>query len=94
MKIDREMLRHIAETARLDLTESEIQEFLPQLREILSAFSQIKEVDTTGTKPSYHPVKLSDAMREDNPLPSISAEDALKNSIHKKDGYFNGPRVL
>ncbi len=94
MGIDKELIKHVAEVARLDLTEKEIEEFLPQLKEILAAFSQIQEIDTENTKPSFHPVVLKDSMREDIPKASLSNEDTLKNTQHKKDGYFKGPKVV
>jgi aspartyl-tRNA(Asn)/glutamyl-tRNA(Gln) amidotransferase subunit C len=94
MDLSRETVKHVAEVARLNLTEQEISEFLPQLKEIIGAFSELKKVDTDGTQPSFHPIALKDALGEDNPEPSLTNEEALRNSKHKKDGYFKGPRIL
>jgi aspartyl-tRNA(Asn)/glutamyl-tRNA(Gln) amidotransferase subunit C len=92
-KIDKALIRHVADVSRLKLTEKEIEEFLPQLKEILDTFSEIQKVDTEGTKPSYHPVELKNRTREDIPWKPLSNEEALKNTTHKKDGYFMGPRI-
>lgn len=94
MKIDKELIRHVAEVSRLNLTEKEIEEFLPQLKEILDAFSEIDKVDTENTEPSYHPIVLKNHTREDIPGKCLSNEDALRNTRHKKDSYFKGPRVI
>ncbi len=94
MKIDKDLIRHVAEVARLELTDAEIKEFLPQLKDILETFSQIQKVDTANIKPSFHPIELNGAMREDVPKESLSNEAALKNTVHKKDGYFKGPRII
>ena len=94
MKIDKELISHVAKVARLDLSEKEIKEFLPQLNEILDAFSQIQKVDTKNIEPSYHAVDLKNRMREDKPGKCLDNKTALKNSKNTKDGYFKGPRVI
>ena len=94
MKIDKALIKHVAQVARLNLTEKEIREFLPQLKEILGAFSKIKKVDTKKVKPSYHVVELKNALREDIPKKCLDNETALKNTKHKKDGYFMGPKII
>ncbi|MBW2988732.1 Asp-tRNA(Asn)/Glu-tRNA(Gln) amidotransferase subunit GatC [Candidatus Woesearchaeota archaeon] len=94
MKVDKELITHIADLARIKLTDSEIEKFIPQLKEILGSFSKLDEVDTGNTPPSFHPVDLKDIMREDKIAPSISQEEALSNSKEKKDGYFKGPMAV
>jgi len=94
MKVDRELIKHVADISKLNLTEAEIKEFLPQLKEILDAFYEIQKINTDNTKPSYRPIELMNVVREDIPKKSLSNEDALKNTIHKKDGYFKGPRII
>lgn len=94
MKLDRELIRKIASVARLKLTESEIKRFLPELKEVLKAFSKIDKVDTEKTKPSFHPVELKNAVRDDKKGKCLSQEEALANTEHKKDGYFKGPRAV
>jgi len=91
MKVDREMIKHVAEVARLRLTEKEIEIFLPQMKEILSAFSELDSIDVEGVKPSFQPFQLKNAMRDDVAHESLSHEDALANSKSTKDGYFKGP---
>ena len=94
MKIDKALIKHVAEISRINLTEAEIKEFLPQLKEILVAFSKIKKVNTDNVKPSYHVVDIKNALREDIPIKCLDNETALKNSKNKKDGYFRGPKVV
>ena len=74
--------------------EKEIKEFLPQMKEILAAFSEISRVDTKSVAPSFHPVEIKNALREDIPGECLSNEDALKNAGHKAEGYFKGPRIV
>ena len=94
MEIDRKLLEHVAEVARLKLTDEEINKFLPQLKEALEFFSQLQEVNTNGVKPSFQPVELKNAMREDYEKKCLSQDEALSLTEHKKDGYFKGPRAV
>ncbi len=94
MKIDRALVEHVARLARLKLSEKEIVKFLPELKEILGAFSKISEVDTENIESSFHPVELKNFMREDEPEESLTQSDSLALATHNKDGYFKGPRVV
>lgn len=94
MELSRELIKKVADNAKLELTPKEIDKFLPQLKEILEAFSKIDEVDTGKTKASMQPVELKNVLREDKPGKCLSQEEALSNTEHKKDGYFKGPRVV
>lgn len=94
MRIDKEVVEHVADLARLNLSEEEVKEFLPQLREVLESFSKIDEVDVKDAKPSFQPIELKNAMREDEATKCLSQEEALRNSPNTKDGYFKGPRAI
>ncbi len=94
MDIDRKLLEKVAEVARLKLTEEEIQKFLPQLKDSLNAFSEISSVNTDNILPSFHPIPVHNAMREDIPQVGLTQEEALSLTAHRKDGYFKGPRAV
>ena len=94
MEVDRKLLEHVAEVARIKLDEEEIKKFLPQLKEALEFFSKLKEINTDNVKPSFHPVELKNAMREDVEKECLTQEEALSQTEHKKDGYFKGPRAV
>ena len=94
MELTKDTVRKVAKIARLNLTDTEIEKFTPQLKEILETFSKINEVDTNDTKMSIQPVELKNALREDVPKSGLSVEEALSNAEHKKDNYFKGPRAI
>jgi len=94
MKVDKELIEHVAGLARLKLTDAEIKRFLPQLKEILEAFSKLDKVNTEKTKASFQPVKLKNMLREDKIKPCLTKEEALSNAKEKKDGYFKGPMAI
>ncbi|HLC63071.1 MAG TPA: Asp-tRNA(Asn)/Glu-tRNA(Gln) amidotransferase subunit GatC [Candidatus Nanoarchaeia archaeon] len=94
MNLDKELIKKVAKNSRLELTEEEIKEFLPQLKEILSSFSKLQELDTEKVKPSFQPLEIKNILREDKPLPCKSQEEILSNTNLKQDGYFKGPKAL
>lgn len=94
MEIDRKLLEHVAEVARIRLNEEEIKKFLPQLKEALEFFSKLKEINTDNVKPSFQPVEIKNVVRDDEEERCLSQDDALSLTEHKKDGYFKGPRAV
>ena len=92
--VDKELFLSVAKNARLNLTDKEIDKFLPQLKEILEAFSKLDELDVSEEKPSFQPIPLKNVTRKDTVEKCLSQEEALKNTKHKKDGYFLGPKVV
>ena len=94
MKIDKELISHVADVARLKLTDEELKRFTPELKSTLEFFEAIAEVDTKGIDISIQPVELADAIRDDLPEECLTQEEALSNSNDNKDGYIKGPKAV
>lgn len=94
MKIDKELIKRVASNARINLTEKEVRNFIPEFKEILDVFSKISKVNTKGVKESFHPVDIKNNVREDKVEKCLTQDEALRNTKHKKDGYFKGPKAI
>ena len=94
VKINKELIEHVAEVARLKLTDKEVEKFSKELKDIIGVFSKIDKVDTKNVETSLQPVELKNMLREDKEEKTFSQEEALSLSVHKKDGYFKGPRAV
>jgi len=94
MKVDEKLVKQVAEIARLKLSDKEVKEFLPELKEVLEAFSALSKADTKGVAPSFHPIEMKNVMREDKEEECLSQKEALSLAQHKKNGYFQGPKVV
>ena len=94
VKINKELIEHVAEVARLKLTDNEIEKFSKELKEVIETFSKLDKVDTKGIETGLQPVELKNILREDKKEQSLSQEEALSLSEHKKDGYFKGPKAI
>jgi len=90
----KDTIEKVAKLALLDLTEEEKGIFSKQLEDIISYFKKLDNLDTSNVEPTTHAIDLKNVYREDMPTSSLSNEDALKNTEHKKDGYFKAPRIL
>lgn len=88
MELNKELVLKIAKTARLNLTNEEIEEFLPQLSDVLSAFDLLNELETEDVFESLHPINLNGDLREDVPKKSESSLNGLM-----EEGYFIGPNL-
>ncbi len=94
MEINESVVRHVAQISRLNLTDDEIKKFTPELGEILKFFSQLGEVDTAHVAPSFQPVPLGNALRDDVIGTCVLPDEALALTMHKRDGYFKGPKAV
>ncbi|PIN69342.1 Asp-tRNA(Asn)/Glu-tRNA(Gln) amidotransferase GatCAB subunit C [Candidatus Woesearchaeota archaeon CG11_big_fil_rev_8_21_14_0_20_43_8] len=90
--LDKDMIRKIAKNAKVELTEEETKEFLPQIEDVLEWFKAIE--NAPDMEMSMHPIKIRDAFRDDIVEQSMPKEYALQGTDHKKDGYFKGPRAV
>jgi len=92
--ITRDEVLHIAQLAKLKLTEAEIALFQEQLGRILEYFRQIEKLDTEHVPPMKHVLDVHTVLRPDEPRPSVSPEEALKNAPKRRDNYFVVPKVV
>ncbi len=94
MKLTREDVLHIAQLARVALTDEEITRMGEQLSNLLEHFEVLQKVDTTDVPPTAQSVNLESVMREDEVKPSLSQEDVLSNAPRREDDYFRVRAVL
>jgi aspartyl-tRNA(Asn)/glutamyl-tRNA(Gln) amidotransferase subunit C len=91
MAISREDVLHVADLARLGLTEEEIERFGDQLNAILEAVGKVSELDLSGVEPMSHPLELVNVWAEDEPRPSLALDDALANAPEREESFFRVP---
>jgi aspartyl-tRNA(Asn)/glutamyl-tRNA(Gln) amidotransferase subunit C len=92
--IDEDLVRHIGRLSRIELTDEQVQTFGRQLGDILQYFDKLSELDTEGVEPMAHAVELSNALAADQPLPSLSVEEALANAPQRDGDFFAVPKVI
>lgn len=85
MALTRQQVEHIAELAKLKLSDAEIDLMTPQLSAILEHAARLQELDTDAISPTASVVPLHNVMRDDVIAPSFAREDALANAPDKDD---------
>jgi aspartyl-tRNA(Asn)/glutamyl-tRNA(Gln) amidotransferase subunit C len=88
VRLTADEVRHVAELAKLRLTETEIEQYAGQLSAILEYAERLQEVDTSSVPPTPYILPLVNVMREDVPEPSLSNQEALANAPDSDDGFF------
>ncbi|MDY0406639.1 Asp-tRNA(Asn)/Glu-tRNA(Gln) amidotransferase subunit GatC [Virgibacillus sp. 179-BFC.A HS] len=93
-EITKEQVKHVADLARLAITEEEAEMFTEHLSSIISYAEQLNELDTENVKPTTHVLDLKNVLRKDEPKKWITQDEALKNAPDKQDGLFRVPSIL
>jgi aspartyl-tRNA(Asn)/glutamyl-tRNA(Gln) amidotransferase subunit C len=94
-KLNREDVLKLAQLARLDLTDEEVEEFAGELSEILQYVEQLGSVDVSGLEPTQQVTGLSNVNREDEIQDyGYKPEDLLKNVPEVKDNLIKVKRML
>jgi len=91
--ISEEQVRHVANLARLGLTDAEVEKMGEQLGAILESIEQIGELDLEGVPPTSNPLNLTNVYRPDKPRPELPREEALGLAPDAVDGLFAVPRI-
>ena len=86
--VDADEVRHVAELARVDLDDDEVDSFAEQFGDILDYFDALDEVPEVDAE-----AELVNVMRPDEERECLSQEEALANAPETEDGFFKGPRV-
>ena len=94
MKITPEEISHVANLARLRMTQPEVEEMAKQLDEILSYVTKLNELDTQGVRPTTHAISIVNAFREDEVKPSLEHDTALANGPEQNGESYVVPRII
>ena len=89
--ITREEVLHVAQLARLELSDEEVERFRDQLSAILEAVSKVSELDLADVPPTSHPLEIANAWADDEPRPCLSLDEVFANAPDREDDHFRTP---
>ena len=75
--LDREQVLHVARLARLDLSDGEVERMSVELSKVLDHIEKIRELDLEGVAPTSHVIDVVNALRADDPTPSLPRDVIL-----------------
>ena len=83
---------HVARLARLELTPEEVERFGGELSKVLDHIETIAQLgDLEDVAPTSHVIDVENALRADEPRPSMPVEQALESAPDAADGGFRVP---
>lgn len=94
MSISPKDVDHVARLARLELSDSEKDQFTEQLNAILKYAEKLEGLDTENIEPTSHVLPITNVTRADEKRPSLPIEKVLLNAPDEEDGQFKVPAVL
>ena len=87
MALTREQVKHVAELAKLKLTEAEVDLFQKQLSAVLDDAARLDELDTDQIPPTASVLPLHNVLRADERRASWPRDEMLANAPDHEDGF-------
>ena len=92
--ITRDEVARLADLARIDLSDAELDHLAPQLSVILDSVAAIQGVAGDDVPPTSHALPLTNVFRDDVVVPGLTAEEALSGAPATEQQRFAVPRIL
>lgn len=93
MPINKQLVEHIAQLARIELTEEEVKKFQHQLSSILGYVDKLKKVKT-DQDPFSSSSEIENRLRKDQIQNIGEAKELIKQAPDQKNNYFKVKAVL
>jgi aspartyl-tRNA(Asn)/glutamyl-tRNA(Gln) amidotransferase subunit C len=94
-KLTRDDVLHLAQLARISLSEDEVDEFSEELSAILHYVEQLSNVDVSELKPTNQVTGLTNVMREDTVIDyGYESQELLKNVPKVQDNQIKVKRMI
>jgi aspartyl-tRNA(Asn)/glutamyl-tRNA(Gln) amidotransferase subunit C len=88
MALSTNEVAHVAQLARLHLSDAELELMRSQLSNILDYIAMLQEVDVAGVEPTAQVTGLTSVMRPDVVTGALSREQVLANAPDQVAGMF------
>ncbi len=92
--LTRDDVAHLAQLARIEATDDELDRLVGQLGVILESVARVGEVAADDVPPMSHPLPLTNVTRPDVRVPGLTSEQALSGAPASDQQRFMVPRIL
>lgn len=92
--IGRDDVARLADLARIQLTDEEVDRLSGEFDAIVDAVASVSEVATADVPATSHPIPMTNVFREDTVTDTLTQEQALAAAPHPEDGRFGVPQIL
>ena len=93
-KITKDEVIKVAQLARLELNESEINNHAKQLEKILEYIKQLENIDTGDVPCTTRAIEVINVLRKDEKKNNDCTEELLELGPSREDKYFKVPKII
>ncbi len=93
MALSESEVRHVAQLARIALSDEQVATLQVELNSILGHIDTIQQLDLGDVPPTAHAIPVVNETRPDVPKPGLSRELALLNAPESEAGAFLIPQM-
>ena len=93
-KITKEEVKKVANLARLELNENEINNHAEQLEKILEYIKQLEKIDTDDVPCTTRAIEVINVFRKDEQKISECSQELLELGPSREDQYYKVPKII
>src|SRR5690242_14440929 len=93
-RLTRDDVAKVAELARLELTDAELDLYTEQLGAVLDHADDVAALDLADVPPTAHPLPLVNVLRDDVVGPTVDRAEVLGQAPSVEDDRFRVPAIL
>ena len=93
-KLTKEEVLHVADLARIELNDEEIEKYQVQLKQLMNDIDKIKDVKGYDDERMIAPWNSNTELREDKEGIMLDPEKVLNNAPHHRGNYISVPTVI
>lgn len=90
----RQEVARLAQLARIELSDAELDHLAPQLAVIIESVAVVSSVASDEVPGTSHPLPLRNVFRPDVMRPSLAPEEVLAGAPAVEQSRFSVPRIL
>ena len=93
-QVDRSDIEKLAELARIEISESTVDEVAKSITDVLALVDQLQAADTDGIAPMAHPLDATQRLRADNVSEENRRDDFQQLAPAAEQGLYLVPKVI
>ena len=93
-RISSDEVKKVAQLARLELNENEIQNHAKQLEKILDYIKQLEKINTDNISCTTRAIEVVNVLRKDEQKDYKNSEELLDLAPSREDKFFKVPKII
>jgi len=93
-RISSDEVKKVAQLARLELNESEIQQHAEQLEKILEYIKQLEKINTENIPCTTRAIEVINVLRKDEKKKYVNSDAILDLAPSRENKFFKVPKII